>query len=53
MLRSRQMHRLSKFASVHSSVYDHFDVERSLTSRHHYKQPGAAALAEWQVLCAG
>ena len=52
MLRFRQMHSLQKFASVHSSVHNHFNAERSLSSRPHYKQARTAALAEWRGLCA-
>ena len=35
MLRFRRMRSLQKFAAVHSSVYNHFNQERSLTSRAH------------------
>ena len=50
MLRSRQMHSLQKFAAVHSSVHNHFNAERSLSSRPHYKASRAAALAGWRQL---
>jgi putative transposase len=53
MLRFRQMHSLQKFGSVHSSVHDHFNSERSLTSRPRYKEARTAALAEWRALRAG
>ena len=33
MLRFRRMRSLQKFASVHSSVFNHFNWERSLASR--------------------
>ena len=52
MLRFRRMRSLQKFASVHASVYNHFNLERSLTSRAHFKKNRAAALAEWRGLCA-
>ena len=52
MLRFRQMHSLQKFASVHSSVHNHFNADRSLSSRPRYKQARTAALAEWRALCA-
>ena len=52
MLRFRRMHSLQKFASVHSSVHNLFNTERSLTSRNTYKLNRAAALAEWRALCA-
>lgn len=53
MLRFRRMHSLQKFAAVHSSVSNHFNSDRSLTSRDVYKQARTAALAEWRALCAG
>jgi putative transposase len=52
MLRFRRMHSLQKFAAVHGSVHNHFNAERSLTSRPSYKQAPTAALAEWRALCA-
>jgi putative transposase len=52
MLRFRRMRSLQKFASVHSSVHNHFNAERSLTDRPTYKQARVAALAEWRQLCA-
>ena len=53
MLRFRRMHSLQKFSSVHSSVHNHFNTERSLSSRDVYKLNRTAALAEWRQLCAG
>ena len=53
MLRFRRMHSLQKFAAVHSSVTNHFNSDRSLSSRQTYKQARTAALAEWRALCAG
>jgi hypothetical protein len=41
---------LQKFAAVHSSVFTHFNQERSLASRHIFKQNRSAALAEWRRL---
>jgi putative transposase len=52
MLRFRRMRSLQKFASVHASVTNHFNQERSLSSRHLFKVNRAAALAEWRGLCA-
>ena len=52
MLRFRRMRSLQTFATVHSSVCNHFNVERSLSSRDIYKLARAAALAEWRALCA-
>ena len=53
MLRFRRMRSLQKFASVHASVLNHFNTDRSLSSRPHFKLNRAAALAEWRNLCAG
>ena len=53
MLRFRRMHSLQKFASVHSSVHNHFNADRSLSSRPVYRQARTTALAEWRGLCAG
>ncbi len=51
MLRFRRMRSLQKFVSVHSSVYNHFNKERSLTKRNYFKLSRTAALAEWRQLC--
>jgi putative transposase len=51
MLRFRRMRSLQKFASVHASVTNHFNQERSLSSRHLFMANRAAALAEWRGLC--
>ncbi len=51
--RFRRMRRLQKFASVYSSVYNHFNQERSLACRDTFKLSRTAALAEWRELCSG
>jgi putative transposase len=51
MLRFRRLRTLQKFASVHASVHNHFDQERTLSSRTLFKLNRAAALAEWRGLC--
>lgn len=51
MPRFRRMGNLQKFAAVHSSVFNLFSQERSLSSRHIFKRNRAAALAEWRGLC--
>src|SRR6056297_3598203 len=51
MLRFRRMRSLQKFASVHASVTNHFNTERSLSSRSLFKANRAAALTEWRGLC--
>jgi putative transposase len=50
MLRFRRMRSLQKFAAVHASVSNHFNEERSLSSRTLFKANRAAALAEWRQL---
>lgn len=52
MLRFRRIRTLQKFATVHASVYNLFNTERSLSSRHLFKQNRSAALAEWRGLLA-
>ena len=51
MLRFLQMRCLQKFAAVHSSVHNHFNQERALYSRDHFKTNRTAALTEWRMLC--
>jgi putative transposase len=50
MQRFRSLRSLQKFTAVHSSVFNHFNQERSLSSRHIFKQNRSAALAEWRRL---
>ena len=50
MLRFRRMRSLQKFASVHASVYNHFNQERSFSTRTNFKLNRAAALVEWRGL---
>ncbi len=52
MQRFRRMRSLQKFAAVHASVSNHFNQERSLSSRHVFKLNRTAALSEWRGLCA-
>ncbi len=52
MLRFWCMRSLQKFATVHASVCNHFNQERSLSKRNDFKQNRAAALSEWRGLCA-
>jgi putative transposase len=51
MLRFRRMRSLQTFAAVHSSVYNHFNQGRTLTSRPIFKLTRTAALDEWRQLC--
>jgi len=52
MLRFRKMGSLQKFATVHASVHNHFNLQRHLYSRNNFKINRTAALAEWRGLCA-
>ena len=50
MLRFRRMRSLQTFAAVHASVTNHFNQDRSISSRTVFKAGRAAALAEWRRL---
>ncbi|MCQ0970178.1 IS6 family transposase [Paracoccus sp. TK19116] len=52
MLRFRRMRSLQKFVAVHASVFNHFNHDRSLSKRQHFKVNRAAALDEWRQLAA-
>nr|WP_241765249.1 transposase [Hyphomonas beringensis] len=52
MSRFRQMRSLQKFASIHSSVYNHFNHRRNIESRARFKSLRDAALLEWRELIA-
>jgi putative transposase len=52
MLRFRRMRSLQRSASVHASVTNQVNQERSLSSRPLFEANRAAALAEWRGLCA-
>ena len=52
MARFRDIKTLQKFASVHASIYNHFNHQRHLNRRDIFKQARAAALVEWQQLAA-
>ncbi|MFY9206375.1 MAG: DDE-type integrase/transposase/recombinase, partial [Yoonia sp.] len=52
ILRFRRTPTLQKFVSVHSSIHNHFNQDRSLSQRDHFKVNRTAALAEWRGLCA-
>jgi len=51
MIRFRRTRTLQMFASVHASVFNHFNQERHLYSRQNFKANRIAALAEWRQLC--
>lgn len=50
MLRFRRMRTLQKFAAVHGSVHNHFNLQRHLASRRTYKNNCLVALTAWQPL---
>jgi putative transposase len=52
MLRFRRIRSLQKFVSVHSSVCNLFNSDRSHSGRNVYKAARTAALPEWRQLCA-
>ncbi len=52
MARFRDIKTLQKFASVHASIYNHFNHQRHLNRRDTFKQARATALAGWQQLAA-
>ena len=50
MAKFRSAKSLQKFSSIHSSVHNHFNLERHLVARKIFKLNRAAALAEWRQL---
>ncbi len=52
MARFRSFKSLQKFASIHTSVHNHFNQDRHLNSRQVFKLHRSAALAEWWQLAA-
>ena len=52
MAKFRSAKSLQKFASIHSSVHNHFNQERHLYSRENFKLNRSTALAEWRQLAA-
>jgi putative transposase len=50
MLRFRRMRSLQKFASMHASLYNHFNGERHLNNRDTFKRYRSEALSEWRQL---
>ena len=52
MAKFRDMKTLQKFAAVHASIHNHFNLDRHLNPRDIFKQNRAAALAEWRELAA-
>ena len=52
MLRFRRMRSLQKFATMHSSVHNHFNHQRNIETRTRFKQLRNAALLQWRELVA-
>ena len=52
MSKFRGVKTLQKFASIHASIHNHFNLDRKLTRRDEFKQNRSAALAEWRQLAA-
>ena len=52
MSKFRDIKTLQKFAAVHASVHNHFNLDRHLNRRETFKQNRAAAMAEWRQLAA-
>ncbi len=52
MQRFRTTRSLQKFTSIHSSVTNHFNLQRHLITRDDYKTKREAALIEWRQLFA-
>ena len=48
----RDIKTLQKFAAVHASIHNHFNLNRHLNRRDNFKQGSIAALAEWRQLAA-
>ncbi len=52
MAKFRVIKTLQKFAAVHASIHNHFNLDRHLSRRDIFKQNRSAALAEWRQLAA-
>ena len=50
MLKFKRQRSLQKFVFIQSSVHNHFNHERHLTSRETFKLQRNVALAEWRQL---
>ena len=53
MLRFRRMRSLQKFASMHSSVHNHFNLDHHINTRPNFKTKRDAALLQWRQLAIG
>ena len=50
MSKFRDVKTLQKFASIQTSIHNHFNLERHLTPHETFKQNRATTLAEWRQL---
>ena len=52
MAKFRNVKTLQKFAAVHASIHNHFNLDRHLNRRDMFKKNRSAALAEWRQIAA-
>ncbi len=52
MANFRGIKTLQKFAAVHASIHNHFNLDRHLNCRNIFKKNRSVALAEWRQLAA-
>jgi putative transposase len=52
MAKFRSAKSLQKFAAIHASIHNHFNLERHLHNRENFKLNRTAALTEWRQLVA-
>lgn len=52
MARFMDIKSLQKFAAVHASIHNHFNLERHFVPRGNFKEYRSAALAEWREIAA-
>jgi putative transposase len=52
MAKFRDAKTLQKFAAIHASIHNHFNLERHLNRRDKFKHDRSVALAEWRQLAA-
>jgi putative transposase len=52
MANFRDVKTMQRFAAVHASIHNHFNLDRHLNSRETFKQNRSVALAQWRQLAA-
>jgi putative transposase len=50
MAKFRDAKTLQKFAAVHASIHNHFNLDRHLNCRDIFKQNRSTVMAEWRQL---